>query len=290
MKVALVVIGRLENRYAIEFVEYYKQLGIDNIFIIDNNFENEEHFEDVLQVYIDEGFVKLINKYRNVQGDIKNNIQIKAYKEIYNQISKDYDWIFYCDFDEYLAFKKDTNIKEYLSRDCFKNYNQILIHWKIYSDNGLVYDDGRPCLERFTVSTTNKRFKVNRWFNENQYVKPIIRTKIKDINICTNHNFTNELVDKTTCNNCGEKLENYSHNFTHPINYNLAYIKHFITKTIDEWINNKQKKGVGDRSIEEFKNSYPIERFFRYNSITKEKIDFIKSKGYKYDMGKIYWF
>ena len=31
MKVALVTIGRLENRYAVEFVEYYKQLGFDRM-------------------------------------------------------------------------------------------------------------------------------------------------------------------------------------------------------------------------------------------------------------------
>ena len=32
-KVALCAIGRLENLYAREFVEHYKNLGIDHIFI-----------------------------------------------------------------------------------------------------------------------------------------------------------------------------------------------------------------------------------------------------------------
>ena len=63
MKVALCCIGRLENQYAIEFVEYYKQLGIDKIFIYDNNYDEEEHFEDVLQEYIDENIVEIIVIY-----------------------------------------------------------------------------------------------------------------------------------------------------------------------------------------------------------------------------------
>ena len=52
MNVALCTIGRLENRYAVEYVEYYKSIGFDKIFIYDNNFGNEEHFEEVLQPYL----------------------------------------------------------------------------------------------------------------------------------------------------------------------------------------------------------------------------------------------
>ena len=36
-KVGLCVIGKQENKYAKEFVEYYKSIGFDHIFIYDNN-------------------------------------------------------------------------------------------------------------------------------------------------------------------------------------------------------------------------------------------------------------
>ena len=149
MKVALVCCGRLENMYALEWVEYYKQLGIDNIFICDNNFDSDkdtEHFEDVLQSYINDGFV-IIKNYRNFPG-----VQMPCYHNTYYEISKDYDWIMFLDFDEFLILKKDKNIKDYLSRGCFKDANQILINWQTYTDNDLIYDDGRPCLERFTAT------------------------------------------------------------------------------------------------------------------------------------------
>lgn len=42
MKVSVCVIGRMENLYAVEFVEHYKSIGVDKIFIYDNNHNNEE--------------------------------------------------------------------------------------------------------------------------------------------------------------------------------------------------------------------------------------------------------
>ena len=73
MKVALCAIGRLENNYIREWVEHYKMLGFNHIFLYDNNYDGEEHFEDVIGDYIDSGFVDVIN-YRN-----KQVCQIKAY-------------------------------------------------------------------------------------------------------------------------------------------------------------------------------------------------------------------
>ena len=52
MRLALVAIGRRENRYAREFVEHYLRLGFDHVFICDNNHDGEERFEEVLQDFI----------------------------------------------------------------------------------------------------------------------------------------------------------------------------------------------------------------------------------------------
>ena len=84
MKVALCCIGRLENRYAVEFVEWYKKLGIDKIFVYDNNYDGEEHFEDVLQPYIDEGLVNMTD-FRN-----KSVCQLEAYQDCYNNHSNEF--------------------------------------------------------------------------------------------------------------------------------------------------------------------------------------------------------
>lgn len=269
MKVALVCCGRLENRYVIEFVEYYKQLGFDHIYIADNNRENEEHFEDVLQSYIDDNFVTIYN-YRH----INEYIHYASYIDIYNKIPNDYDWAAFYDFDEFLTLVQDINIKDYLSRDCFKDANQILINWKTYTDNNFVYDDERPCLERFTEPMElYKKAEPNDWCITNEIIKCIVKTKLKDVQLKTNHLFVNDILESTTYNSIGELVSIME--YWQPIHYELAYIKHFPTKTIDEWVHYKLLRGSGTYK-ELFYKEYNIDRFFKYNEKTPEKLKYLK--------------
>jgi hypothetical protein len=277
LKVALITIGKCENLYAVEWVEHYKQLGINHIYIIDNNFDNEEHleyFEDVLTDYINDDFVSIFN-HRN-----ETECQVKLYKKYYYQLSNNYDWLCFFDFDEFLILNDDNDIQSYLQRECFYKYNQILINWKIYTDNDLVYYDDRPCLERFTTPMkTYKHVLYDDWF-ENQHVKPIIRTKLNDVNIFTPHNFYGNMIDNFSCNNRGDIQIVSDISYCIDINYDLAYIKHFTTKTIDEYVNIKLKRGTPDRDMKLFIKTYPFERFFKYNNITPEKLQYLSNLGY----------
>ena len=87
-------IGRKENQYAREFVEHHLKVGFTHIYIADNNRKGEEHFEEVLQDYIDKGVVTIID-YRD-----KCNCHFPAYNAIYRQYNGDYDWMAFFDFDE----------------------------------------------------------------------------------------------------------------------------------------------------------------------------------------------
>ena len=44
MKVALCTMGRRENLYIKEFVSYYLTLGVDTLFLYDDNIEENEKF------------------------------------------------------------------------------------------------------------------------------------------------------------------------------------------------------------------------------------------------------
>ena len=266
MKTALGVIGRLENRYAVEWVEYYKQLGIDHIFIADNNHDGEEYFEDVLQSYIDENFVSILN-YRN-----QLHIQEKFYTEMYNKIGNEYDWIMFFDFDEFLTLTEDKTIQDYLSRN--EKYNVICINWKAYTDNDLIYDDGRPCLERFTKSINNKE-DIN-----NTFVKSIIKCNINNVI------FNNAHIPTSISNNLiygNNEFNDFigTNIMYNPINHNLAYIKHFYTKTIEEFIKYKvKKKGDMTSAWHDTDESYIKTRtksFFEINNINEDKIIFLKN-------------
>ena len=79
MNVAICCIGKCENRYIKEFIEWYKNLGFSHIYLYDNN--TIERFEEVIQNYIDDKFVTLIDfRKRTV-------CQLIAYKDCYEKYS-----------------------------------------------------------------------------------------------------------------------------------------------------------------------------------------------------------
>lgn len=270
MKVALCCIGRLENQYAVEYVKHYKSLGFDKIFIYDNNHDGEEYFEDVLQPFIDENFVEIID-FRN-----KEAAQLMAYNDCYSKHGNEYDWIAFFDFDEFLILVEDKDIKSYLSR--FDTFQGVKINWMIYTDNDLIKNDGRGVLERFKTPMNYDRC-ITYKFPENNHAKSIIRCGIDNVKWKqTPHAVSNIKY----CNSIGD---NCSNSPFEPYNFELAYIKHFTTKTIEEWIENKSKRGVADRTYETFKRTYNSDNFFKINNKTEEKINYINKIGIKNNLG-----
>ena len=78
MRTLLCGIGKLENRYIREWVEYHFDIGLTNIVLYDNNDIDGEHFEDVIGDYIKSGYVILKN-WRGIKL-----AQIPAYNSCYN--------------------------------------------------------------------------------------------------------------------------------------------------------------------------------------------------------------
>ena len=113
IKVCLCTIGKKENVYASEFVDHYKKIGYDKIFIYDNNDIEDEKFEDVLYWQISGNFVKIID-YRCYRGK-RQSPQSGAYIDCYEKNKNNYDWLSFFDFDEFLELNKNKNIKEYLN-------------------------------------------------------------------------------------------------------------------------------------------------------------------------------
>jgi hypothetical protein len=89
LKVCLCTIGKKENLYATEFVEHYKKIGYDKIFIYDNNDIDDEKFEDVLNRQISMNFVEIIN-YRGYRGK-RQSPQSEAFVDCYEKNKNKYE-------------------------------------------------------------------------------------------------------------------------------------------------------------------------------------------------------
>ena len=261
LNVALVAIGRMENPYAVEFVEHYKNLGFAIIIIMDNNHDGEEHFEDVLQDYIDEGFV-IVEDYRN---QIKP--QMRGYTEMYRKYKNDYDWIAFYDFDEFL-FINGMNVSNWLEKfqsDC----QEVLVNWMTMTDNNLVRYDSRPLVERFREVMTPDR-PIQYSFPDNCHVKSIIRGGL-DIAFGGNPHVPDTPL--VAYNASGIRCQNSPFQ---PIDWSTAHLRHFTTKTIEEWMTRKMKVGTPDREPSAFLPFYK-DRFFQINQMTEDKMNYLKS-------------
>lgn len=292
MKVALCCIGKMENDYIQEYVEYYYNLGFDKIFLYDNNDIDGEKFEDAIGEYIGNNFVELIN-YRG-----EKVCQLKAYQDCYDKHNKEYDWIAFFDCDEFLTFKDDKDINEYLNNEIFNKFQIIHINWMCYGDNDLlrIENDNYSVLDRFKKPVLPYDFTKTYSFPENNHIKSIIRGGVNGIKWNSNpHTPSNTL---PCCNNFGERIFNSASPFS-KYNFDKAYIRHYSCKTAEEFYV-KTIKGFPDHILTENDRTVILENFFKYNKdtqekrkifhLTNEKVDiFIGSiKDVKYDIQEPY--
>lgn len=266
-KVALCAIGRLENLYAREFVEHYKNLGIDHIFIYDNNHFNEEFFQDVLQDYIDEGFVEIIDFRGIVQA------QNKAYNDCYLKHGSEYDAIMMADIDEYLVLEHDKTIQSYIRRFP-SDWQAILINWDCRNANGKVEYENKPLFERFTESIPTNKCVQYPNIPEDMHIKTIVRGGLPNVKW---YGQPHVPITVSTCYNAsGVRCSNSP---WQPVDFRMARIVHFVTKSLQEWVENKCVRGTADRDMNCFKATYK-NRFWGYNEKTEEMIEWLNKNGY----------
>ena len=193
-------LGREENKYIREFIEYYLKLGVKKFILGDNNLPDEEKFSDVLQDYIKDGIVDIIELFDSTIG------QSELYQMVYEEYKTKCNWFLLFDFDEYLEifFEKGKNLilKDFLTDKIYDKCEAILFNWVIYTDNDLLFYDKRPLIERFT--TPNFQTFAN------MYVKSIVRGGLnKTIFLPKSSNHVPERKVKI-CNSKGKKIKVYN--------------------------------------------------------------------------------
>lgn len=256
MKTAICCIAKCENRYLQEWVDYHLSLGFSQIYIWDNNNPDGEHPEDVLPDYSQ---VTILN----CRGE--KAFQNKAYTKFYKEHGKDYDWIAFIDIDEFITFSDESHIKTidaFLSR-YDDNVQIVHLNWMCYGDDEVVGLDRFDVVTRFLHPLPfDKHIQYD--FPENNHVKSIIRggIEIGDLQITVH---TPREGDFTVFDADGNPCPN---DYFHPYTFHTAYIRHYVTKTIDEWLTKISRGRVSLNNVGEL---YPIDKFFIYNAHSNEK-------------------
>lgn len=262
-KIALCCIAKMENDYIRFFVEYYKALHFDKIIIYDNNDSEGEKCEDVINDYIQSGFVEIVD-FRG-----RKVAQLSAYQNCYDRFNIQYDWIAFFDVDEFLTFSDGSDdIHDFLNQEKFLPYQLMHINWKVYGDNDLLDNDGRNVIERFVEPLPYNTRMYSSNLPENNHIKSIVRGGLSYVR-WNKGPHTPSCIGYHCCNPLGEHV-NANSPFQN-YDFSVAFIRHYSTKTIGEWVRNKMKRGIPDRSVESWKETLNLEFFFRYNRRTDEK-------------------
>ena len=261
IKIALCTIGKKENLYIKEFVDYYIRLGIDHIFIYDDNDLQTDKMSNIINKSDYEQYVTI---YENIKDKIK--LQTDAYNTCYQNNNKTFDWLLMIDMDEYL-YINHISLKNYLKKSIFKACDFIKFNWVLPTDNNLVYYDNRSLFERFKKP-----------YIKSGFVKSIIRGNIKGLKYSI-HSPYESPERNITCNSRGKKIKYKIMNFDFmkPIEIKYAYIIHYKYKSTEEYIN-KYKRGyntwLGDRLNEVL--FIKIEEYLRDNKNTLEKLNYFE--------------
>ena len=253
--------GKGENRYAREVLEYYKKLGVDKFIFADNNDKNSEKFSDIFQKEISDGLIEIID----IRGKIKN--QMELYADLYEIYNSKCRWMSFYDFDEFLEIKKNNKtltIKDYLSAPNFQKCDVIINNWLSYNDNELIKYDKRPVLKRFTKPLYNSI--------SNRFIKSIVKGNIR-FNPWSNSVSCHRPQHKLrTCDSYGNRAKTFN-DVLWPPQLDFAYIKHYLTKSTEEYAERSKKGHPFGESIFYDERVY---NYFLHNIVTEEKVRFFE--------------
>jgi hypothetical protein len=246
----VIATARSEERYIVEWLKHYKSIGFTHAYVFDNN--DTPTLNEIVRKANLSDFCTIDESYVGIRDP---EIQYKAYTKAYASLKNKYDWFGIFDIDEFLHIFSGGDISSFLQNPGFRNFDEVRVHWRTFTDNGLVRDDGRSVVARFTT-----HLPLNSPYNEE--VKSLVRGGLNNP-VFGCHGAKNVKACDTEFRTCKSSIAN---KIEHPTTWNLASVDHYRTRTVEEFIKYKTlRKEVyrPDRTM--------LKAFFDLNGRTKEK-------------------
>lgn len=248
-KVALVGIAKDEDNYIDEWIDYHLRLGVDHVFLYQNDWR--AHLKN------DNPRVTLIP----FDGPGR---QFAAFNDFLRNRSKGYDFGLFLDIDEYLCLADGKPLRDFLAP--FLPYAGIALNWRLYGDSGHagVVNGDYSILARFTQCArdlspivkciVNLRHLPQKLFFDTPHHP-------RRFGLLQRPFMVARLFARSDCLVTVDRRHRVWGPCTTACPDAPAWINHYAVKTMQEFVENRQRKG-GGHSGPSFK---PIERFHRAN-------------------------
>ncbi len=144
------LITRCKDEFFVkEFCDYYLSQGVDKIFVIDDNSNDKSIYNN-----IDDKRIDIIYK----KDIIKNKFAWKFYEKIKSQ----FEWMIYCDVDEFITTKlRITNTIRDELETTFKDADCVQVPWVMMASNSREKNPSSVLLEN-----------IYRWNHDKRHVHP----------------------------------------------------------------------------------------------------------------------
>ena len=129
-KICICTLAKQENLYIREYLEHYKNYGVNKIYLYDNNDIDGEKLEDVIDDYIKNGFVELSN-WRGKKGML-----LYILNDCYKKYKDNYDWIMFSEIDEFIhLYNNYSKVQSFFDEPKFNNCSIVYLNLVCHTDN-----------------------------------------------------------------------------------------------------------------------------------------------------------
>ena len=260
-KFSICALAKNENAYINEWVKHHIDLGVDFIYLYDNNDSTAPFVGDCIDIaYRDK--VMIINR---------NDENLRTRQQaIYNDwIREHYTETEYCAFIDIDEFIITDNLNSLVAK-MPSDYNIMVLNWINYGDDNIIVgDESKPVRSRFIKPA----YKNSGFWNRT--VKSILRCSPDKKFVALNaHGFRQRHTERTLYCDCnGDKVKLISSlKFTQDaFTHHDSYIAHYSTKSLSEYLKYKANRIGVVWNTDNGKINY----FFRVNVKTPEKMQYI---------------
>ncbi len=156
--VSLCLIFKDEAPFLKEWFDYHLTVGVEHFYLYNNN--STDNYLEVIQPYIENGFVTLIEWSEPCS-------QMKAYNHCYDNYRHETRWLSFLDADEFIVPRYANTIQEWLHD--YEKFPAVVIHWRMFGTGGLLkHDYSKNVIEQyFTCSDTF--YKYGKCFINTRY-------------------------------------------------------------------------------------------------------------------------